>query len=471
MTHVSITQSETFRLRAQRSEQVRTTIMVVTLASMLGLAVIRRLAGGVVMAENAVFIPAMTLIIGMLAYEVFARVMIARANRQGRLLEEWKWKANAALELLLALGLLTISQVYSPRGAVAAISAPPILVIPIIVMLSVLRLRPRVTLLTGIFAAAGHAGLTIWAIMSTATPRENQPVLMSYSLLLLLCGVAATLVSMTVRRYVSEAAEEATAREQAKLKLDTMEHELTIARDIQQGLLPSAPPVLEGFNIAGFYRPADLTGGDYYDWQALPDGKVAFVMADVVGHGIGPALVMAVCRAYARATAPLIPEPGVLLQRINALVHHDVRGMKFVTLAIALLEPANSQLQLASAGHGPTMLYRAADKTVEHFGGDGAPLGVIPDECYESSHTRQMAPGDILLLLTDGFFEYIGPDDEQFGIQRIEAVLKKNAGEAASRIIEQLDKAVQEFAKGGKQFDDMTAIVLKRIPAKDEPTG
>lgn len=89
-------------------------------------------------------------------------------------------------------------------------------------------------------------------------------------------------------------------------------------------------------------RPADLTGGDYYDWQAMPDGKLAVALADVTGHGIGPALVMAVCRASARAAAPILPDPPALLQRLNDLLNDDLPDDRFITLVLALLDESGA---------------------------------------------------------------------------------------------------------------------------------
>jgi serine phosphatase RsbU (regulator of sigma subunit) len=212
-------------------------------------------------------------------------------------------------------------------------------------------------------------------------------------------------------------------------------------------------------------RPADLTGGDYYDWQALPDGRLAVVLADVSGHGIGPALVMAVCRAYARSTAPTAPDPAALLTRLNALLHDDVPSDRFVTFVVAVLD-ASGTVQMASAGHGPTLLFRAATAEVIQFNGDGIPLGVTPDEAYGPPNVLTMNAGDVMVMLTDGFFEWARPGDrEPFGIPRLKETLRAAAARAdadATTILATLDESVRAFG-GGAQPDDMTAIVVKRI--------
>jgi serine phosphatase RsbU (regulator of sigma subunit) len=229
-------------------------------------------------------------------------------------------------------------------------------------------------------------------------------------------------------------------------------------------------------------RPADLTGGDYYDWQELPDSRLAIVLADVTGHGIGPALVMAVCRAYARASAPIISDPAVLVARLNDLLHADLPSDRFITFAIAILSP-DGRVELLSAGHGPTLLYRAATGDIQQFGGDGLPLGIAPGEVYGPTSSFRMEQGDALMMLTDGFFEWQRPSDgECFGIPRLcEAMIGSIRGQragddgtsgdgvVAAAMIRSIDAAVTKFADGAPQADDMTAVVVRRTAASIPP--
>ena len=233
------------------------------------------------------------------------------------------------------------------------------------------------------------------------------------------------------------------------------------------GLLPTRSPELAkaGFDITGMNRPADLTGGDYFDWQPLPDGKLAVVLADVSGHGIGPALVMAVCRAYARASAPMSPDPAALLTRLNELLSGDLPDDRFITFVLGLLDKEGG-VQLISAGHGPTLLYRAASGEVLEFGGDGMPLGVSPVEQYGPTTSLKLVEGDVLVMLTDGFFEWARPGDgEAFGIKRLHEALRASASGDAAGILRSIDETVCSFCKGTPQSDDMTAIVIKRVAA------
>lgn len=464
MTPPTLTGQESFRLRVQRSEEVRTLLMIGLFATLIVIAIVRRLAGGEVMRNDALFWPAIAIFAALLATETVALMMVRKANRQARLLGDLVWQGLTAVELAGPLGGMALLVIHPAVPALDALSGPSLLVLPIVIVLSILHLRPHAALLTGLLAAAGHLLLVIWAISIARPPAEAYPRLLSYPIALAIAGIAAAIVTRNVKRYLHEVVEESSAREAADRKLGHINRELSLARDIQQGFLPSSLPNLDGFEIAGFNRPADLTGGDYFDWQELPDGKLLLVMADVTGHGIAPAIVMAVCRAYARASAPLMPNPHELLTRLNRLVYDDVQGRRFITLAIALLDPKAATVELASAGHGPTLHYHAADQSVESFGGDGIPLGLVAHEDYEQPRTLKLEPGDVLLLSTDGYFEWQRPgDDEQFGTKRLEAALKQHAAAAPDQIIAQIDSAVRAFAHGSPQPDDMTAIALKRI--------
>ena len=245
------------------------------------------------------------------------------------------------------------------------------------------------------------------------------------------------------------------------MQLAALERDLEVAKQIQTGLLPAGPPRFAGFDIAGMNKPADQTGGDYYDWQELPNGRLLAVIADVTGHGIGPALVMAVCRAYARASAPMDVSPASLMARLNALLHADVIGGRFITLAMAVLEPGG-QVELVSAGHGPTMLFRSADRTVAEFGGDGLPLAIIADESYGPAQRFAMQRGDVLVMLTDGVTEWQSSAGVEFGSDRVAALLAEIASESAEQIVERIHRGVLAHAAGTKQLDDVTIVVIKR---------
>ena len=257
---------------------------------------------------------------------------------------------------------------------------------------------------------------------------------------------------------------------QARMQLDKIERDLDIAREIQRGLLPTQVPNTPGFVIEGWSKPADQTGGDYFDWMALPDGGTLITLADVTGHGIGPALIVAVCRAYMRAAAM---GDGVALgdaiSRVNDLLQADLPPARFVTAAVGVLEPHLNEMSLVSAGQAPLFFYRAASRTVENWHADDLPLGVAPSLTFDTTRRLQFEPGDTLVLATDGFFEWQSTAGEQYGIERLEAFVANHAHEKPSKFIEALHAEVIAHAAGQPQPDDLTVVIVKRL--SEEPSS
>ena len=164
-----------------------------------------------------------------------------------------------------------------------------------------MRLRPGLTLFTGLLSALGYLFVSFYVHLrfsESTTDRFPFPVYFVYAGLILGAGIIAAAVARQIRGYVTAALREA----KLQSDLEHINHDLDIARSIQRGLLPAIAPQLDNFEIAGWNQPADETGGDYFDWQVLPDGQLAISVGDATGHGIGPALISALCRAYARAS-------------------------------------------------------------------------------------------------------------------------------------------------------------------------
>ncbi len=250
-------------------------------------------------------------------------------------------------------------------------------------------------------------------------------------------------------------------------KKQRIERDLKIARSIQQGLLPSGPPELPGFSCAGFNRPAEETGGDFYTWQMVSGGRFVFTIADVTGHGMGASLVAAQCHALLRATFSAITdqtEVTDLVMLLNRLLSEDLPVDRFVTLFCGLLDPATSRLSYTSAGHGPLLLFRAETGEVERLGIHGMPLGVDPNEVYQNSTEVFFEEGDVLSLFTDGLFEWKGPDNERYGEERFCQVVQQNPGLGPSDLIARSIRSLRKFAGATPQADDLTAVVLRRDP-------
>lgn len=179
-------------------------------------------------------------------------------------------------------------------------------------------------------------------------------------------------------------------------------HDLEVARNIQQSILPDTAPPCDGFDIAGWNRPADQTGGDAYDFIDLGNGRVGIAAGDATGHGIGPALVAVECRALIRALSSHTSDLARILATTNSLLHQDLAGSRYVTLCLALLDVTTSTMSFASAGHGPVLHYRAATDTFDELEVSGPPLGLFDGMTYPPPPPIHLASGDLFVVPTDG---------------------------------------------------------------------
>ncbi|MEA5557631.1 PP2C family protein-serine/threonine phosphatase [Nodularia spumigena] len=446
------------------SETWRLALIGSCLAVVLVTFLVRRAADRAMESDNLIFYPGVTLLgIALIALALSYAEIRWRA-RTGRPLPLWRLLVGATLDVAVPFGLMYILHRRAPDGELAALTAPVLFLLPIVILLSVLRLHVGFTIAIGLLAAVGHWLLVADTYRHGHAQTSDLPYLLTYGFALALTGLAGGVLTHIVRGYIKDAVHEAHAAEQAAQQLAGVEKELDIAHHIQKGLLPAEPPPLAGFEIAGMARPAAHAGGDYYDWQMLADGRCLIAIADVTGHGIGPALVMAVCRAYARATVPTIHNAEEFLARVNNLVSYDLTSGRFITMAVALISPEGT-VDILSAGHGPTFLYRAQDQQIRRFNGDGLPLGVMPDEAYTPTTQITLHPGDVIVMLTDGFMERASADQGMFGIERLEQAVRSNATKPAAEMIAAIDAEVSAFGAGTAQGDDMTIVVIRRIEA------
>jgi serine phosphatase RsbU (regulator of sigma subunit) len=338
----------------------------------------------------------------------------------------------------------------------------------------VLRLNPQVSRVLGVVAACGflasayHLG---WRLdpkdlrMSSAA----ETAVVFYAALLVTSGFIAGMVGAEVRRHVDAALQEAEVERQLK----QVQHDLEIARSIQQSLLPRIRPSVHGLEISGWNLPADATGGDYFDWKPLRDGRVVVTLADVTGHGIGPALLASVCRAYARSSFDTHADMTHAMQHINRSFGEDLPAGRFATFVAAVCSSDDGKVELLSAGHGPLFVYSSAQDTFEQFGAQTIPLGLLPELNSAESLVLHLNEGDMIVLATDGFFEWEDASGDQFGVERLERAVRGARHLAPEEIIAELYQAVKHFAAGTKQVDDLTAVVIKRVAKTqlDAPVG
>jgi phosphoserine phosphatase RsbU/P len=254
---------------------------------------------------------------------------------------------------------------------------------------------------------------------------------------------------------------------ETSLKQQAVQRDLELARRVQQGLLPSAPPQLPGYHFFDFYEPANQVGGDYYDYVELSHNdpttrRLAVVIGDVSGKGVSAALLMAKLSGEVRYCLASEPSPAAAVSRINASFSQSGWHDRFVTFVLAVVDTRDSELTVVNAGHMAPLL-RHSGGIVEAIGEDetGLPLGVDSEYQYEQ-HTRRLAPGDFLALFTDGISEAMNTNNELYGLERLNAQLARPSADVAElgRLI--LDD-VKRFVAGHPQSDDMCLACFGRI--------
>ena len=237
--------------------------------------------------------------------------------------------------------------------------------------------------------------------------------------------------------------------------------ELETARAIQTSFLPQEIPQHAGWDIAAFWRPMREVAGDFYDFYPLPDGRLAVVVADVSGKGVPGALFMALSVTVLRFAMGLNFTPGELLDRANQAIISDQQSKMFATAFVGYLDLQSGDLDFASAGHNPPLLCRPARCRCEYLTAPGVAMGLFDGAEY-AGETVALADGDIVVLYTDGITEVINAQEEEFGEERLQALIVQNGSRPAMELAELITEAVAAFAPDQGAYDDETIVVIKR---------
>jgi serine phosphatase RsbU (regulator of sigma subunit)/ketosteroid isomerase-like protein len=250
--------------------------------------------------------------------------------------------------------------------------------------------------------------------------------------------------------------------EQERIERERMEQELRVARRIQQASLPKEVPTLEGWQISPLYQPAREVGGDFYDFFDLQDGRVGVVVGDATGKGIPAALVAEATSNMLRAVAQaFFASPGEVLTRVNETLVARIPPNMFVTCFYAILEEESGSLSYANAGHTLPCCKRHNEDQADELRVRGMPLGLMLGMPYEEKETT-LAPGDVVLLCTDGLVEAHDPQGEMFGTPRLRDVLSERS-EGGNVLSADLMEELESFTgEGWEQEDDITLLTLKR---------
>lgn len=241
---------------------------------------------------------------------------------------------------------------------------------------------------------------------------------------------------------------------------ERLEQELQLASEIQQRFQPTAPPVVEGYELQGISFPCYEIGGDYYDFIEREDGRLVIALGDVSGKGTAAALLMSSLHAAVHAQASANHSLGETITAVNRYLSENTPSNRFVTLFYAELDPQTGALSFLNAGHNPPIIVHAAG-TVEHLASGGLPLGIKADAVFREGRTL-LQHGDVLVIYSDGISEAVNPADEEFGATRLYEVISRNMDASAAGIRDRIEAALTKWSQGTPAADDITLVIVKR---------
>ncbi len=257
----------------------------------------------------------------------------------------------------------------------------------------------------------------------------------------------------------------AMALENARLHRDSMEKqrhekELGLARSIQRGLLPEEPPVVPGFDIAVLSDPCYAVGGDYYDFLNLGPQSLLLVIADVEGKGISSALVMSNLQATLRALVMHLHSLEVLAFSLNEMLYNNTRPGKYLSLFLGLVDTRRNVMHYINAGHVPPVLVRAGSGEVKLLEEGGTVIGLFPQSDYTRGSVK-LSAGDVLACCTDGILEIADEQNEEYGIDRFAACVRRNRTKGAQNIVDAVFSEVASYSTASMNVDDKVLMVMK----------
>jgi sigma-B regulation protein RsbU (phosphoserine phosphatase) len=243
-------------------------------------------------------------------------------------------------------------------------------------------------------------------------------------------------------------------------ELRQLENELEMSQIVQRGLLPWEIPFVEGMNIAALSRPAQIVGGDYFDFLNFKDGTHGFVMADVSGHGVSAGMFMSSLQTAFHTLVPEADSPLSVLERINRLYMHNIHVTTFVTIFLAKYDPQTRIMSYTNAGHNSAYLYHGMTGEEDWLRPTGPAIGLV-ERFSINCENIQLQPGDILLLYTDGITEAADFQGSLWGKDRLADIIRQNADASSEQLIQMVMSALKEYTNGSPLADDVTLIISK----------
>lgn len=237
-----------------------------------------------------------------------------------------------------------------------------------------------------------------------------------------------------------------------------IDHDLSVAHQIQTALLPKSIPRLEGMELAAFNHPAQALGGDYYDFICIDEDHLGIAIADVSGKGIVGAIMMSISRSVLRAQAASSLSPSEVLRGVNRVMYEDIAEDMFVTMLYMVLNLRTHVLTVARAGHERPVWYRAGDQHFSFIDSAGMALGMADMATFESvlrEETVQLSPGDVILAYTDGITEAQNADHEEWGLDQFLESVHTSAPDGANAVLNNVQQRLLRFVGSVEQYDDI----------------
>jgi sigma-B regulation protein RsbU (phosphoserine phosphatase) len=273
--------------------------------------------------------------------------------------------------------------------------------------------------------------------------------------------VAITDMRMGEQTWVVFFFRDVTERRRVERELQHSREEFAAAREIQQRLFPKSAPEIAGFEFAGVSQPAVATGGDYFDFLPMTDGALGIVVADVSGHGVGPALLMAEARAYLRPLSRRHAQPAAILDEAEELLREDLGTERYITLCMVRLDPVARRLTYANAGHPAAQVLNAAGDVKAVLRRTGRALGRQGGTPFTAGAEVALESGDLVLLLTDGIDEAMRSDGECFGLERALEIVRQHRTSPLPELVRRLCQAARDFTAPDPQNDDLTVVLMR----------
>jgi sigma-B regulation protein RsbU (phosphoserine phosphatase) len=239
----------------------------------------------------------------------------------------------------------------------------------------------------------------------------------------------------------------------------SLEQDLELAGKVQRQLLATCTPTLPEMEISVFSKPAQIVGGDYYDFFGFEDGSQGITIADVMGKGLSASMLMSNLQASLRIIGPEYDDPKQIASRLNHLFLHNLKLIRFISIFMGIINPKDYTIRYCNAGHHPPILFKSDNREIKLLMPTGPAIGLSREPEY-TSETIKLSSGDLLLLYTDGLLESRSRRSEEFGEKRLIEYVKQHNRDKADKII----SGIMEYVKSFSDYmtDDITMMVLKR---------